>query len=92
MSIRVVFREGALDELGSLGHELGFSRALIVADKGIVATGLVDRAARLLDAFGIVPFFFHTFGANPDSEMVEAGREYAAAGNTWRTRVNAAKY
>ena len=77
---RVVFGEGTLDRLGLLGHELGFSRALIVADKGIVATGLVDRAAQLLDAVGIVPFFFHTFGANPDTDMVEAGREYAAAG------------
>ena len=77
---RLVFGEGALDELGLLGHELGFTRALIVADKGIVATGLVDRAARLLDAVGIVPFFFHKFGANPDTDMVEAGREYAAEG------------
>lgn len=77
---RVVFGEGTLDQLGLLGHELGFSRALIVADKGIVATGLVDRAARLLDAVGIVPFFFHKFDANPDTEMVEAGREYAAEG------------
>ena len=80
MSIRVVFGAGALDQLGSLGHELGFSRALIVADKGIVATGLVDRAAALLDGFGIVPFFFHDFGANPDTDMVEAGRAYAAEG------------
>jgi alcohol dehydrogenase len=78
MSIRVVYGEGALDQLGMLGVELGFSRALIVADKGIVATGLVDRAAVLLDAVGIVPFFFHNFAANPDSDMVEAGREYAA--------------
>jgi alcohol dehydrogenase len=80
MSIRVVFGDGALDQLGLLGLELGFSRALIVADKGIVATGLVDRAALLLDAVGIVPFFFHKFGPNPDTDMVEAGREYAAAG------------
>src|SRR5258708_14382017 len=80
MSIRVVFGEGALDQVGLLGRELGFSRALIVADKGIVGTGFVDRAALLLDAVGIVPFFFHNFGANPDTDMVEAGREYAAAG------------
>jgi alcohol dehydrogenase len=77
---RVVFGEGTLDQLGMLGTELGFSRALIVADKGIVATGLVDRAAQALDAVGIVPFFFHEFDANPDTDMVEAGREYAAAG------------
>jgi alcohol dehydrogenase len=80
MSIRVVFGENALDQLGLLGLELGFSRALIVADKGIVAAGLVDRAALLLDAVGIVPFFFHKFGPNPDTGMVEAGRAYAAEG------------
>jgi alcohol dehydrogenase len=75
---RIVFGEGALDQLGSLGRELGFSRALIVADKGIVAAGLVDRAARLLEAAGILPSFFHSFDANPDTAMVEAGRAVAA--------------
>src|SRR5258708_39167394 len=80
MSIRVVFGEGALDQVGLLGRALGFSRALIVADVVMVGTGFVDRAAPLLDAVGIVLFFFHNFGANPDTDMVEAGREYAAAG------------
>ncbi len=80
MSILVVFGEGVLDQLGLLGVELGFSRALIVADKGIVAAGFVDRAARLLDAVGVVPFFFYKFDANPDTGMVEAGRQYAAEG------------
>jgi alcohol dehydrogenase len=77
---RVVFGDGIFDQLGMLGAELRLARALIVADKGIVATGLVDRAAKLLDAAGVVPFFFHEFGANPDTDMVEAGREYAAGG------------
>jgi alcohol dehydrogenase len=77
---RVVFGEDSLDQLGMLGVELGCARALIVADKGIVAAGFADRAARLLDAVGIVPFFFHNFDANPDTDMIEAGREYAAAG------------
>jgi alcohol dehydrogenase len=77
---RVVFGEGLFEQLGLRGRDLGFARALIVADKGIVSTGLVDRAAQLLDAVGIVPFFFHEFGANPDTDMVEAGREYAAGG------------
>src|SRR5260221_12509107 len=81
---RVVLGEGTLDQLGMLGIELGFARALIVADKGIVGTGLVDRAARLLDAVGIVPFFFHELGANPDTDMVEAGRAYAAGGRLGR--------
>ena len=75
---RVVFGDGALDRLGALGRELGFARTLLVADKGIVATGLVDRAARLLQAAGIAPSFFHEFDANPDSAMVLAGRIVAA--------------
>ena len=75
---RVVFGEGALDRLGPLGRELGFTRTLIVADAGIVATGAVERAALLLSASGIVPAFFHDFGANPDTAMVESGRARAA--------------
>ena len=77
---RLVFGENALDQLGLLGRDLGFERALIVADRGIVSTGLVDRAAQLLDAVGLVPFFFHDFGPSPDTDVVEAGREYAAQG------------
>lgn len=77
---RIVFGAGTLDQLGLLGRDLGFERALVVADRGIVKTGLVDRVALLLDALGIMPFFFHDFGANPDTDMVEAGRAYAAGG------------
>src|SRR5207245_8663511 len=58
---------------------LSFTRTLIVADRGIVATGQVARAASILDASGIAPFFFHGFDVNPDTQMVEAGRAQAAA-------------
>ena len=77
---RVVFGEGAMDRLGSLARELGFMRTLVVADTGIVATGAVDRAARLLQSAGVTPSFFHDFGANPDTDMVERGRAHAVAG------------
>ena len=76
---RVVFGEGALARLGDLARELSFTRTLIVADRGIVAAGHVDRAAASLHAAGIAPAFFHDFDANPDSRMVEAGRAQAAA-------------
>ncbi|OFV93543.1 MAG: alcohol dehydrogenase [Acidobacteria bacterium RIFCSPLOWO2_12_FULL_65_11] len=76
---RVVFGEGALARLGELAHELSFTRTLIVADRGIVATGLADRAATLLEAAGIASFRFHDFDSNPDTRMVEAGRAHAAA-------------
>jgi alcohol dehydrogenase len=76
---RVVFGEGVLSRLGELARELDFGRTLVVSDRGIVAAGLVDRAAVALRAAGIEPFFFHDFDANPDTAMVEAGRAHAAA-------------
>jgi alcohol dehydrogenase len=79
MSIRTVYGEGALEQLGTLARELSFTRALIVADPGIVLAGFAARAARLLEESGISAALFQDFDANPDTRMVEAGREFAAA-------------
>jgi alcohol dehydrogenase len=76
---RVVFGAGTLTRLASLAAELGFTRTLVVADQGIVATGYVETVAALLRDAGSAPSFFHGFDANPDSDMVEAGRRTAAA-------------
>jgi alcohol dehydrogenase len=75
---RVVFGEGAFERLGELARELGFQRTLLVADRGLVACGYVDQAKKLLMKAGIVVFDFHDFDVNPDSAMVEVGREFAA--------------
>src|SRR5678816_4594651 len=75
---RVVFGDGSFARLGDLARELSFTRALIVADPGIIKTGLAERAAASLDAAGIASSVFHGFDANPDSAMVEAGRVHAA--------------
>ena len=76
---RVVFGDGTFARLGELARELAFTRALVVADRGIVATGLVQQAAALLADAGVSASFFHDFDANPDSRMVEAGRAQAAS-------------
>jgi alcohol dehydrogenase len=76
---RIVFGNGALARLGELARELSFSRTLIVADGGIVATGHPDRARAQLEAAGIAAYVFDDFDANPDARMVEAGRAHAAA-------------
>jgi alcohol dehydrogenase len=76
---RVVFGDGAVARLGELARELAFSRTLIVADRGIVATGQVQRASASLEAAGVGSSLFDGFDANPDSSMVEAGRVYAAS-------------
>src|SRR3954469_3399085 len=79
MPIRTVYGEGTLEQLGTLAKELSFTRALIVADPGIVAAGFAARAARLLEEAAVSPALFQDFDANPDTQMVEAGREFAAA-------------
>jgi alcohol dehydrogenase len=75
---RVVFGEGAIEQLGRLASRLGFQRTLLVADLGMIACGYVEQASQFLIQSGIEVFTFHDFGANPDAAMVEAGRVFAA--------------
>ena len=75
---RLMFGREASKHLGKVAHELGFRRTLLVADKGLVATGQVDRAAASLHAAGVAAVPFHEFDSNPDSDMVEVGRSFAA--------------
>jgi alcohol dehydrogenase len=77
----VVFGDGSLERLGDLAHQIGMTRALLVADPGLVTSGHVDRAEHSLARIGIAVTRFHEFGANPDTTMVESGRHIAAAAN-----------
>jgi alcohol dehydrogenase len=75
---RLVFGEGSFQQLGDLARELGFRRTLIVADRGILACGYAGEASKLLTESGITLFTFHDFDSNPNTAMIEAGREFAA--------------
>src|SRR5688572_10817065 len=75
---RVVFGVGALQRLGELVGDLGFRRTLLVADRGMIASGHVDEALAALAPSGLEVFRFHDFETNPTTDMVEAGREFAA--------------
>ncbi|HEY9285807.1 MAG TPA: iron-containing alcohol dehydrogenase, partial [Pyrinomonadaceae bacterium] len=75
---RVVFGEGAISRVGELARGLGFRRTLLVADRGLVASGHVAEAAGPLHAAGVRVFEFHDFEANPDTAMIERGRAFAA--------------
>jgi alcohol dehydrogenase len=76
--IRVLFGDGTIDQLGALAKELGFSRTLLVADAGLVKAGHHDHARASLDAAGVQTLDFGDFGPNPDADMIEVGRRYAA--------------
>jgi alcohol dehydrogenase len=76
---RVIFGPGASGRVGQLARDLGFRRALLVADRGVIDAGHAGAVSRSLDAAGIAIETFHEFGVNPDSAMVEAGARHAAA-------------
>src|ERR1044071_2466615 len=75
---RVVFGPGSIERLGELARELNFKRTLLVADRGLVASGHVDEAVRPLQSVGVDVFRFHDFEVNPDSRMVENGTAFVA--------------
>jgi alcohol dehydrogenase len=75
---RVVFGEGAISRVGELARELNFRRTLLVADRGLVASGHVAEAVGPLRTAGVEVFEFHDFEANPDTRMIERGRAFAA--------------
>jgi alcohol dehydrogenase len=76
--VRVLFGEGALGHIGALAKELGFSRTLLVADPGLARAGHLSRAHAVLDEAGIQALEFSDFGPNPDADMLESGRAFAA--------------
>ena len=78
LQTRLVFGAGAIVRLGDLARELGFRRTLLVADHGLVASGHVDEALAPLRLAGIEVVRFHDFEVNPDTRMIETGREFAA--------------
>jgi len=75
---RVVFGAGALTRLGTLARELDFRRTLVVADRGLVASGHVAEASGVLAAAGLDVVTFHEFDVNPDTNMCARGRDFAA--------------
>ena len=75
---RVIFGPGCVDRVGAAARELGFQRALLVADAGLVSVGHVATVRRSLEAASVSVFPFHDFGENPNSRMIDAGRAFAA--------------
>ncbi|HLL72718.1 MAG TPA: iron-containing alcohol dehydrogenase [Pyrinomonadaceae bacterium] len=75
---RVVFGAGVLARLGALARELDFRRTLLVADRGLVASGHVAEASAVLAAAGVEVVPFHEFDVNPDTHMCGRGRDFAA--------------
>ena len=76
---RVVFGCRAVHRVGSLAKALAFQRVLLVADRGVLDAGHVATVAKSIENESIAVTPYHDFGENPDSDMIEAGRRFAAA-------------
>jgi alcohol dehydrogenase class IV len=74
---QLVFGTGSIKRLGEMASELGFRRTLLVADRGLVASGHVDEALEPLRQKGIEVIRFHDFEVNPDTAIIEAGCDFA---------------
>ena len=68
----VHFGQGALATLGVEARGFG-ERALVVTDRGMTATGIVDQVAQVLRAAGVEPVVFDGVEPNPTIAQVEAG-------------------
>ncbi len=73
-----MYGAGVLERLGETARELGFRRTLLVSDRGLVACGHFGRASKILEKANIETVPFHEFDVNPDTLMIEAGRDFVA--------------
>ncbi|MBI3651064.1 MAG: iron-containing alcohol dehydrogenase [Acidobacteria bacterium] len=76
---QIHYGAGKFKELGAAAGALNFRRTLLVSDQGLMDSGYVDEAIRLLKEVGVEAFVFHDFEANPNTRMVEAGRDFASS-------------
>src|SRR5947207_4259174 len=70
---RVLFGAGAAGETGNEAKRLGLTRALLVTDKGVVATGLLAPVVEALRKAGIHVATFDGVDSNPVEKNVDDG-------------------
>lgn len=76
MPAQVIFGRGKVSETGKRVKELG-EKCLVVTDKGLIATGLVQRVLSSLDKENIDYIVWSEIVPNPRDVDIEAGAEYA---------------
>jgi alcohol dehydrogenase class IV len=74
---RVLYRAGLVSDMGHELGQLGARRALIVADEGVVAAGLLDRVRAGLAGSVEVAGVFAEIPPNSSVAVVERGAAYA---------------
>lgn len=78
---KIVFGAGSMSKVADYAKELGATKVMVVADKGVRATGLTDKVDDKLKEAGIPYIDFDKIVANPRIEDCEAGARIATDEN-----------
>lgn len=73
--VKVLYGNGAVNQLGELAVTLGYKKGLIVCDPGMLATGIVDRVVDGLKNADIGSVVFAENEPNPPIAASEKGYE-----------------
>ncbi|MCF0140527.1 MAG: iron-containing alcohol dehydrogenase [Mogibacterium sp.] len=77
----VLYGPDALNELGAKAKELGGSRAILVYDKGIGSTGIIEKIEKMLTDEGIFVLKFDGVLADAPKDMVNSVGQLAQDNN-----------
>ncbi len=78
-TIRTLFGENKIEQLGALAKELDARRVMLVSDAGLVHAGHVERARASLQKEALEVFLFTEVEENPTTRTVENGVHFAQA-------------
>lgn len=70
---KIVFGAGAVATLGDHVKAAGGTRALVVADAGVVKAGIAERVRKVLDGAGVATMIFDRVDPNPVLKNVTEG-------------------
>ena len=77
------FGDGAADEIGYDLAQLGASRALVVTDAGVAATGLPARIAAQMASFGVDAVVYDGVRIEPTDASMQAAIDWARGNGPW---------
>ena len=77
--VKIWEEPGALDRLGELLRELGYAKAFLVCDPGIVSLGMADRAMEAIRKEGFDAVLYDKVRPDPSADIIDAGAELCHA-------------
>jgi len=74
-----IFGEGVLEQMGEVAKEAGKTKAFIVCDQGVLASGGADRVADALKGAGLEVMVYSDVQPDPTDEIIDRAGDAAKA-------------